>query len=124
MTESLGVVLKYPNMSIQSKLDQYADESDIEKIFKTIQYCIDYIYDAESTYPAKDHTEQELKDFLESLTDTQFQKISKFFEELPSLKHKVKLECKNKIKGDDKKKAKVCGYKEDVVLEGLASFFD
>jgi len=124
LTESLGVVLNYPNMTIQSKLDQFNDESDIEKIFKTIQYCIDYIYDANATYPAKDHTEQELKDFLESLTDPQFQKVAKFFEELPTLKHSVKLECKNKIKGDDKKKSKACGYKEDIVLEGLASFFD
>jgi len=125
LTESLGVVLNYPNMTIQSKLDQLKDEADIEKIFKTIQYCIDYIYDAETTYPAKDHTEEELKDFLESLTDPQFQKIAKFFEEAPSLKHTIKLECENKIKSDNKKKekAKVCGYKEDVILEGLASFF-
>ena len=126
LTDSLGVVLKYPNMTIQSKLDKFNDESDIEKIFKTIQYCIDFIYDAEATYPAKDHTEKELKDFLESLTDAQFQKIAKFFEEVPALKHTVTLECKKKIKGDDKKKSKpkICGYKEDVVLEGLASFFD
>ena len=124
LTESLGIVLNYPNMTIQSKLDQFNDESDIEKIFKTVQYCIDYIYDAETTYPAKDHTEKELTDFLESLTDAQFQKISKFFEDVPKLKHTIKLECKKKIKGDDKKKSKPCKYKEDVVLEGLASFFD
>ena len=124
LTESLGVVLKYPNITLQSKLDKFNDESETEKLFKTVQYCIDYIYDAEATYPAKDHTEQELKDFLESLTDEQFQKIAKFFEEVPTLKHTVKLECKNKIKGDDKKKSKPCQYKEDVVLEGLASFFD
>ena len=123
LTESLGVVMNYPNMVIQTKIDKLGDESNVEKIFKTIQYCIDYIYDAETTYPAKDHTEQELKDFLESLNDNQFQKISKFFEDVPTLKHKVKLECKNKIKGDDKKKSKTCGYKEDLVLEGLQSFF-
>ena len=126
LTESLGVVLKYPNMITQSQIDQLDDnESEIEKTFKTIQYCIDYIYDKESTYPAKDHTEQELTVFLESLTDEQFQKISKFFENVPTLNHKVQLECKNKIKGDDKKKEKpkICGYKEDIVLEGLASFF-
>ena len=125
LTESLGVVLKYPNITLQSKLDKFNDESETEKLFKTVQYCIDYIYDAEATYPAKDHTEEELKDFLESLTDPQFQKIAKFFEEAPSLKHTIKLECENKIKSDNKKKekAKVCGYKEDVILEGLASFF-
>ena len=106
LSESLGIVLNYPNMTIQSKLDQLEGETNIEKIFKTVQYCIDYIYDAETTYPAKDHTEKELKDFLESLNDEQFQKISKFFEDVPKLKHTVKLECKKKIKGDDKKKEK------------------
>ena len=127
LTDSLGVVMNYPNMTTQSKIDQLDDnESETEKTFKTIQYCIDYIYDKEETYPAKDHTEQEMTDFLESLTDDQFQKISKFFEDVPTISHKVKLECKNKIKGDEKKKSntKVCGYKEDIVLEGLASFFD
>lgn len=123
LTDSLGVVMNYPNMTTQTKIDQLEDEHEVEKTFKTIQYCIDYIYDKESTYPAKDHTEQELTVFLESLTDEQFQKISKFFEDLPTINHKVKLECKNKTKGDDKKKSKLCGYKEDLVLEGLASFF-
>ena len=67
-----------------------------------------------------------LKRKLKTIFHTQFQKISAFFEELPSLKHKINLECKKKIKGDEKKKekSKACGYKEDVVLEGLASFFD
>jgi len=115
--------MNYPNMTIQSKIDSLEEDSNIEKMFKTIQYCINYIYDTESTYPAKDHTEQELKDFLESLTDNQFKKISEFFDNIPTLKHEIKLECKNKIKGNDKKKSKLCKYKEDLVLEGLQSFF-
>jgi hypothetical protein len=42
---------------------------------------------------------------------------------MPKLKHDIKLECKNKVKGEGKKKDKVCGYKEDMTLEGLQSFF-
>jgi hypothetical protein len=125
LNDTLGIVMKYPNINIQKKLASIVkDSSEIEGLFETIIHCIDYIYDAESTYPAKDHTQKELTDFLESLNDSQFQKVSKFFETAPSLKHEVKLECKGKIKGDDKKKSKTCGYKEDLVLEGLASFFD
>lgn len=124
LTENLGVVMKYPNMNIQQKLDALGDENNVTKIFKTILMCIDYIYDAENTYPAKDHTEQEMNEFLESLTDDQFQKISSFFETMPKLKHEVKLICKNKVKGESKKKDKTCGYTEDLVLEGLSSFFD
>ena len=43
---------------------------------------------------------------------------------MPKLKHDVTLNCKNKVKGEGKKKDKVCGYKEDIKLEGLQSFFD
>ena len=67
---------------------------------------------------------EKLEEFLESLSDAQFQKVSSFFETMPKLKHEVKLECKNKIKEEGKKKEKVCNYTEDIVLEGLQSFFE
>ena len=123
ITDELGVCLKYPDMKLQEKINSIDSEQEIEIIFKTILLSIDYLYDNEKTYPAKDHTAAEMQEFLESLSDDQFQKISKFFETMPKLKHEVKLECKNKVKGEGKKKDKVCGYKEDMTLEGLQSFF-
>ena len=123
LTEELSVMMKYPNLSLQSKIAQAAtDKPEIEGLFETMTACIDYIYDKETTYPSKDHTEKEMVDFLESLTDTQFQKMSKFFETSPALKHNVELHCKNKVKGKGKEK-KECGYKEKITLEGLNSFF-
>ena len=124
LAENLGVVLKYPNMTLQTEIEKTKDDSQVEQLFRTMVICIDYIYDAEKMYSNKDHTEKELTDFLESLTDPQFQKISKFFETMPKLKHDVVLECKNKVKGEGKKKDKTCGYKEELTLEGLQSFFD
>jgi len=124
LTDNLGIVMKYPDIAIQKKLvDIQKDSTNIEGMFDTIIHCIDYIYDAESTYPAKDHTEKELKDFLESLNDEQFKKVSEFFETAPALKHNVNLHCKNKTK-DKETKGKVCNYKEEITLEGLASFFE
>ena len=123
INEDLGVMMKYPNLSLQTKIAQAADDKpEIEGLFDTMTACIDYIYDKETTYPSKDHTEQEMTTFLESLTDNQFQKLAKFFETSPSLKHDVELHCKNKVKGKGKEK-KECGYKEKITLEGLNSFF-
>ena len=123
LTEELGVMMKYPNLSLQTKIAGAAkDKPEIEGLFETMTACIDYIYDKETTYPSKDHTDKEMTDFLESLTDTQFQKMSKFFETSPVLKHHVELHCKNKVKGKGKEK-KECGYKEKITLEGLNSFF-
>ena len=123
LNEDLGVIMKYPNMLLQTKIAQTEDDKpEIEALFDTITACIDYIYDKETTYPSKDHTHEEMITFLESLTDNQFQKISKFFETAPVLKHNVELHCKHKVKGKGKEK-KECGYKEQLKLEGLNSFF-
>ena len=124
LTEELGVVMKYPNMSLQTKIALAEDDKpEIETLFDTITACIDYIYDKENTYPSKDHTEKEMTDFVESLTDTHFQEISNFFETMPKLKHDIELHCTNKVKGKGKEK-KICGHKEKQTLEGLANFFD
>ena len=123
LNEDLGIMMKYPNLSLQTKIAQAPDDKpEIEGLFDTMTACIDYIYDKETTYPSKDHTDQEMTTFLESLTDDQFQKLAKFFETSPTLKHDVELHCKNKVKGKGKEK-KECGYKEKITLEGLNSFF-
>ena len=122
LNDDLGVMMKYPDMALQSQIEGSTDNSQIEQLFKTIRLCIDYIYDAETMYSTKDHTEEEMTDFLESLTDPQFQKIAKFFETMPKLKHDVKLNCKNNTAEKGKKKT-TCGYTEDITLEGLQSFF-
>ena len=124
LTEELGVMMKYPNLSLQAKIAQPTESKkpEIDALFDTMIACIDYIYDNETTYPSKDHTKQEMTDFLESLTDDQFQKLAKFFETSPALKHNVELHCTNKVKSKGKEK-KECGYKEKIALEGLNSFF-
>ena len=124
ITDDLGVVMKYPNIDLQSKIEtDTKDKNNIDTLFYTIIKCIDYIYDKENTYPSKDHTEKEITDFVESLTDAHFQKISKFFETMPSLKHEIELHCTNKVKGKGKTKDKICDHKEKMMLEGLANFF-
>ena len=115
INDELGIVMKYP--TINSQATDAGKENDIEGLFNTIINCIDYIYDKDTTYKSTDHTEAEMKTFLESLTDAQFQEVSKFFETQPKLQHEISLHCKNKVK------KKECNHKEKQTLEGLASFF-
>ena len=117
LNDKMGVVMKYPNMMLQSKIEK--EDNKIDQLFSSILECIDYIYDENTTYSSKDHTKKEMTEFIESLPDEHFQKIAKFFESAPKLKHTVKLHCTHK-KG---KNGKVCNYKNEEVLEGLASFF-
>ena len=78
-----------------------------------IAACIEQIYDkkGEDIYEAKDSTRQELIDFVEQLNSKQFKEVQSFFDTMPKLKHKVKIE---------NPKTKV---KSEVVLTGLNDFF-
>jgi hypothetical protein len=118
---NLGVVMKYPTVDIQNDIIITGEDgektSQVEGIFTMVTKCIDYIYDEQNTYPLKDHTEKEVDDFINSLTDVHFQKISKFFDTMPTLKHDIQLKCTKK------KKNKVCSYQETITLSGLQSFF-
>ena len=119
LDDGLGVVMKYPTIEMQQMIQDIQEDkkSEVEGIFTMVTKCIDYIYDKENTYPLKDHTEKEVNDFINSLTDVHFQKISKFFDTMPVLKHEFKLNCTKK------KKDKTCSYKETITLSGLQSFF-
>jgi hypothetical protein len=119
LSDDVGVIMKYPSMQVQKAIDKTG--TDVENIFTTIVICIDSIWDKENVFQAKDHTNQEMSQFLESLPDSAFQKIQKFFDTVPVLKHTFDIKCQHKNgKG---KKASICGWKETKTLEGLGSFF-
>jgi|688.fasta_scaffold67528_3 hypothetical protein len=109
----VGVVMRYPSIDILKKLESIdaIASQEVEAVFNIVVECIDYIYDAEEVYHAKDQTKKELIDFIENLSSDQFKLVQAFFETLPKMSHKVEYNCP------------VCGKHHDVALEGLESFF-
>jgi hypothetical protein len=108
LTPKLGVVMKYPDFKLVNKLSNL---SEAEVIAKMVAGCIDYIFDSDSVYYAKDASEAELVDFVDSLTREQFAKIQEFFDTVPKMKKNLTFKCSK------------CGYEEELVLEGIQSFF-
>ncbi len=108
LTPNLGVVMKYPDFKIMTKMEGL---SETEMLSKMITGCIDYVYDNEQIYYAKDTKEEELIDFIDSLTREQFAKVQDFFDTIPKIKKTLNFNCGK------------CGYQEDVVLEGIQGFF-
>jgi hypothetical protein len=76
--------------------------------------CILQIYDkkGEEVFETKDQTKKEISEFVESLNTKQFQKVQKFFDTMPKLKHNIEVE---------NPKTKV---KSKIVLQGLNDFFE
>jgi hypothetical protein len=108
ISPTMGVVMKYPNFKI---LDKISSTTESEMLIETTLACIDYIYDEDEIYYAKDVSKEELTDFLESMNRSQFLKLQEFFETIPKITKEIDFHC-------DK-----CGYDEKMVLEGIQSFF-
>jgi hypothetical protein len=110
--DDVGVVLKYPSIDVVKKIEMIGrGTSEIDMVFDVIVECIDYIYDTNEVYYAKEQTKEELSNFINELTSEQFTKIESFFETIPKLRKQVDYKCP------------VCGKSHNKVLEGLDSFF-
>lgn len=106
ITPKLGVVMKYPTF----KMLQNSNIEDID-VLDLIVECIDYIYDENEIYYAKDTTKQELIEFVESMQKDDFAKIEEFFNTMPKLKKDLDFKCPK------------CGYQETITVEGIQNFF-
>jgi hypothetical protein len=73
--------------------------------------CIDYVYDENNIYYAKDTTKEELTEFLDSLQTKDLEKISVFFDTMPKINKVLKFKCQK------------CDYEEMINVEGIQSFF-
>jgi hypothetical protein len=76
-----------------------------------IASCIDKIYNEEEVWATADCTKKEVNEFLEQMNSSQFKEIETFFETMPKLSHTITVTNPN------------TQVENEVVLEGLASFF-
>jgi len=108
INDKLGIVMKYPSFQV---LEKYKDLNEATTIVNMIIDCIDYIYDEENMYYAKDASKEELEEFIDSLQSKDLEKLKLFFETMPKIKRKLQFKC-NK-----------CNHEEDIDVEGIQSFF-
>ena len=106
-----GVIMTYP--TIDSFSETGIQNITAKNMLDVIGTCMLQIYEdkGEKVYEAKDQTKKELNDFIESMNTGQFQKLQKFFDTMPKLKHTVK------VKNPKTKK------ESEVTLTGLNDFF-
>jgi len=107
----IGVCLKYPTMALADKMQLVTQKSQIESVLDLVAESIEYIYDKDNVYPAKDTSKKELLDFVNDLSQDQFRKLTDFFGNMPKLKHNLKWTCSE------------CGCEDSVEVEGMANFF-
>lgn len=108
ITDDVGIKFNYPSLQMLDKLKDFKAD-DMQNILELVADNIDCVFDSESVFDQ--FTQQEMIDFLESLNQSQFKKVSDFFNAMPKLSHTIKWKCPS------------CGKEEQVLLEGLDAFF-
>jgi hypothetical protein len=111
LDDQLTLRMRYPSMNEFIQNNFVVADAGVEDTFSIIMSCIEQIYNEEESWSAADCTEKELKDFIEQLNSRQFKEIETFFATMPKLSHTVVVKNPN------------TGVDNEIVLEGLASFF-
>ena len=113
ITDDIGMKMNFPQLEIVQKYSSGIEGEEIksENIFKLIIECIEYIWDGDEIFKAKDSSKKELTDFLDSLNSGQFQQVREFFESMPRLSHEIDWACPK------------CEKSKTLTLTGIDSFF-
>ena len=112
LQEGIGILLRYPTFEVYQKLAKLPELDESQSTFEVIIECVEMIFDTKTgeTFEKEHMDKAELVGFLESLSQSQYAKILKFFDTLPVIRHELHFKCPK------------CRHEADVVVEGTKSF--
>ena len=113
LTDKIAVKMRYPSYEFFLNNSILMDESKTqsELLLASIVGCLEAVETEEERIDLSDESEEEINQFLESLTASQFEKISEFAVNLPAMTKNIEYTCNN------------CGTKNERMLRGLEDFF-
>ena len=112
LTDTVGLIMGYPGLEEFIDITLIGNEiDDPETVFNMVATCIKQIFEGEEVYDETTTTHKEKVDFIEQLTQKQFESIQKFFKTMPVLRHTFNVVNPT------------TGVESAYTLEGLASFF-
>jgi hypothetical protein len=108
ISDTMTLKMRYPDISF---FNEGINMSTVTSSLKTVGRCVSSLVVDDEVFNRSDMQEGEIEEWLESLTNSKFKKITEFFETMPKLRYKFTL--KNERTGND----------FEIVLEDLADFF-
>lgn len=110
LTETVGLVMKYPTMEGIIDITSRNAEDDNQEAFEIVKNCIESVYEGDKVHSMKDQTPEEVDEFFNSMGSEHFNKVQQFFDTMPRLRHEVKYKTKD-------------GREKVYVLEDVSDFF-
>jgi hypothetical protein len=111
LNDQYTLMLKYPQY--ESLLDEALSEEStiVSQMYTVIIACLDSLNTEEERISFRDETPEEIEEFLNQLSTSQFDQIMEFINDLPRLRHGVDFICSE------------CNSENNRVLEGITDFF-
>ena len=109
--DEFGIVMGYPSMQQFVEREFLQKEMQTEEVYDFIADSIEQIFQGEEVYDSTTTSKKEFREFVESLTTKQFEKIQQFYATSPKLSHTFKVTNPN------------TGVESDYTIEGLQNFF-
>ncbi len=109
LTDDIKLIMKYPTLK---DIALASNDSETEALFEMISNGISQIIEGETIHERVDISDEEMNEFIGSMTTTNLDQITNFFETMPKLTHEVSVKNPN------------TGKTGKVVLEGFQSFFE
>jgi len=110
LTDDISVELKWPTMK-DRHVDLVDEASETETIINIMSSTIGTIYSGEEIFITSDVPKKEVKEFVESLSNEQFNQIVDVMAKAPTLSYDINFDCKK------------CGESNSIEINGLADFF-
>ena len=108
LNDEIGIEMRYPRVS---DVNQVQGKDQATQTLEMLKNSIVTIFDEENVYPTADASTNELNEFEEGLTMQQLEKITTYFDSIPSLQLDVESKCTT------------CGRELKTTAKGINSFF-
>jgi len=106
ISDTVTVEMKYPGYDM---LDFEQDPTDAG--FAILAKCIKSVIVGEEKINLADESEESINNFIGSMTQAQFEKVTSFIQDMPAVQHNIDFTCEG------------CGHKNIIELKGMQSFF-
>ena len=109
VSDKISIRMKYPTYSIMKAI--MGNETILEKKIRVIMNCVDRILSGDKVYTTKDFSKEELRAFIEDLTQDQYKTLEEFVDNLPSFYIESEAKCRK------------CGHEHKIKYTDFTSFF-
>jgi hypothetical protein len=109
LQNGIKLKMKYPTYTAMKSVN--SSDNPFDRKIDLLVNCIEIIYDKDKVLTDKDFSKEELRGFIENLSEQQFRKLDEFINDLPFFQFVAEADC-NK-----------CGFHHKIKIQDFESFF-